>query len=225
MRIVHPLLFEPILFEENNIPVWVIENRRVFRQIVFDLVSLSEGGNGDCVLSKNFDKLSCKDCLHVIYDFFHLEPSGKKLTNAFQSIINRTLQDELLEESIGLNQKICAFLTNLSSLLIQPTCFAEGDLMPLLIKAAQFRLSIDGDSPAENLISYIEILSSLLKNQCVVLVNAKAYFSDDELLSLYKMSMYQKWNVLLLEPLQPEESLENEKYYLLDQDLCEIRQQ
>ncbi|NLC72558.1 MAG: type II-A CRISPR-associated protein Csn2 [Ruminococcaceae bacterium] len=225
MRIVHPLLFEPILFEENKIPIWVIENRTVFRQIVFDLVLLSEGGNGDCVLSKNFDKLSCKDCLHVIYDFFHLEPSGKKLINAFQSIINRTLQDELLQESNDLNQQISAFLSNLSSLLIQPTCFAEGDLIPLLLKAVQFRLWVDGDSPAEKLISYIEILCSLLKNQCIVLVNAKSYFSDDELLSLYKMSMYQKWNILLLEPLQPEEPLENEKYYILDRDLCEIRQQ
>ena len=64
-------------------------------------------------------------------------------------------------------------------------------------------------------------LHGLAKDQCFVLVNAKAFFSAAELEKLYKMARYRKLCLLLLEP-RAGTTLPGEEIRLFDEDLCEL---
>lgn len=223
MRLMHSLLSEPIHFVENKIPVWIIENEIAYRQVVFDLMTQSEGEEGDVILSLRYEKLACKDHLLVISDYFHLEPTSRKLTSAFQLVLHQTVQDELQRESMALNEAITEYLHILSAAMELPTGFSSEDYLLPLLKAIRFLPNVEDGSPVERLIQYIELHTSLLKDQCIVLVNAKAYFSGQELKDLYKIALYQKWRILLLEPSLRGGRINEENCYITDSDFCELR--
>lgn len=54
------------------------------------------------------------------------------------------------------------------------------------------------------------------------MINAKSFFSSDELSSLYQMTTYNKIHLLLLESHIPEIVKEYESITLFDKDLCEL---
>ena len=83
-------------------------------------------------------------------------------------------------------------------------------------------IDMEGLSFAESLYEHLSLHHRLLKNQCLVLVQARSILSKEELLQLYKMASYEKWNLLLLEATQQERISEYEKYRLFDKDLCEL---
>lgn len=223
MRLMHPLLSDPIRFTENSVPVLVAENPLAFRRLVFDLHSSSEGDGGETVLSLNYNKLECKEYLQVIMNFFALDPDGRRLSNAFQSVLLRTVKEELSVETYALNEAISDYLAALSSALQQTSSFTQQDFLPPLLKAIHFRPYVEQVQPLEQLIQYIQLHNSLLGNMCFVLINAKCFFTAEELKEFYKIATYQKWHLLLLEATDTTDRNEEEVYYIIDRDLCEIR--
>ena len=49
----HPLLQSSIEFKENRIPVLVVENGQLFRQLIADLLAQENGDPGEFALSEN----------------------------------------------------------------------------------------------------------------------------------------------------------------------------
>jgi len=85
-----------------------------------------------------------------------------------------------------------------------------------------FRVDLDNLSPCEALYEQLSLLHRLGKNQCFILINIHAFFSPAELAQLYKMTQYQKMNLLLLESYMPRSPLSPEDITLFDADLCEL---
>ena len=88
--------------------------------------------------------------------------------------------------------------------------------------AGLFRALESGDMSEIKWIDYLDLNAGLLKAQCFILVCAKSYFSSAELQELYKMVIYKKWHVLLVEP-YIREHLPHESTIILDSNLCELR--
>ena len=223
MRLAHPLFSRPIRWEENRIPILVVEEPVAYREMLFALQSQSEGENGPFVLSLNFEPLDCGVHLQVLSDYFHLPLESRRLNNQFQMLLQRTLQESFPEQVYNLNQEIQNFLSLLSLELEHPVSFAQVDYVASLLKALKVQPSITEDSAVERLMQYLDLFFSLLPDQCFVLVGARMLFADDELLELYRIAEYKKWRLLLLEHRQPQKQLRAEQYYVLDRDLCELR--
>lgn len=69
---------------------------------------------------------------------------------------------------------------------------------------------------------YLELYHQLMPRPCVLLVGMHLYFSRQELEQLYQMALYEKWNVLVLEPHQcPPQT--QEQWCIIDHDGCELR--
>lgn len=65
---------------------------------------------------------------------------------------------------------------------------------------------------------------AICKTKVVVLVNAKSYFSIEELNELYKIAFYSKMHLILIEN-RKYNCLPEEKYCIIDTDKCIILQE
>lgn len=222
MRLLHPVMSKPIHWRENRIPVLILESPKTFRNVVLELSRQAGGETGDVVLSLNYEELDCGEHLHIIRDYVHLPIDDRKLQNQFQKLLHLTVREELSEATDKLHLEISKYLQELSLCMEYPISYSEGEAVWMLLKALKFQPVLDGNNTLEKLIQYMELYNGLMKNQCFILVNASAYFEDNELLDLYRMVNYRKWNILILEQTQ-KTKLSSEEIYLIDRDCCELR--
>lgn len=94
-----------------------------------------------------------------------------------------------------------------------------------LLKFADFRLSLDGMEPMEALIEHLSVYAAFIKNPCFVLIGAKQYYETEEIEALYRIAVYKKWRLILLEPIAAARQLEFENICIIDRDLCILRLQ
>ena len=223
MKLVHPLLSEPICFSENSIPVLVLENPAAFRRITSELIRQSEGESGDFILSINDKPVECADHMNVFFDYAHLDSVEKRIqTKALNSFI-RSTQETMADETYRLSLAIKEYLAKLATLSDHPVSYEQGENLIALLKAMEFRVDLAGLSPCEALYEQIVLVHSLSKWQCFVLINAYSFFTAEELAQLYKMAQYQKISLMLLENHASKYRNGCEKVILFDEDMCELR--
>ena len=222
MRLAHPMLSSPLHWKEGCVPVLVVEVPEIFRSMVFMLSEQAQGEEGDFVLSLDYETLDCAEHMHVLRDLMCLSLDDRKLQNRFQACLQWTVQEELAVSTHALQQHIAEYLQMVAGAVEYPVCFSEGEYVLPLLKALRCQPVLDGTHPLERLMQYIELYQGLLKNQCFVLVEAHAFFSEKELCELYRMAAYQKWKLLLMEQ-RLTTPLPQEEICLLDAGLCELR--
>lgn len=142
-------------------------------------------------------------------------------TKLFSALLLQA-QETMAEENFRLSVQLQEYLAKLAALADYPVAYEQSENLLALLKTMDFRVDLEGLPPHETLYEYLSLLDRLLKEQCFVLVQAKAYFSEQELLQLYSMAQYRKWNLLLLESHTQPRRLEGERHRLYDADLCEL---
>ena len=223
MRLMHPVFQEPILFREDQVQVLIVENPVLFREMTFDLMGQEESREGEFVLSLDYNPIDCAEHLHIVRDYYHLELTDRKIQSRFMAMVQKTVQEELGLQSMQVMSEINQFLGAIAGAVEIPTEFDDGDKLIPLLKASGFRISLNDLSPVEALEEYLSVYSSFLKDPCFVLIDAKAFFSEEELQRLYQMALYKKWRLLLLESTSRETVLPEENVCLIDKDLCLLR--
>lgn len=222
MKLMHPLFSAPVCFAENHIQVLTVEHAPTFRELVLELTAQMEDYDGRFVLSESDQILDCGQCLHVIADYAHISEPDKRMQNKLIAALLNDAQEELAEETTLLCRDIQQYLGKLAALADYPVAYEQSENLAALLKAMEFRVELDGLPVSEALYEHIALYHRMMKNQCFILVHAKAFFSEEELMNLYKMAKYQKWNLLLLESHTYEKRLEGEQHRLFDKDLCEL---
>jgi len=158
----------------------------------------------------------------VVYDYAHLEKFEKKIQSRWMISVFQIAQENMAKDTYDLSLTIQQYWGKLSTLVDSPMAYEESNNLAILLKAMDVHIDMEGLSFAESLYEHLSLHHRLLKNQCLVLVQARSILSKEELLQLYKMASYEKWNLLLLEATQQERISEYEKYRLFDKDLCEL---
>lgn len=222
MRLMHPLFSAPIHFKENRIQVLTIEHIPTFREFVLELTAQAESREGRFVLSANDHLLDCADCLHVISDYAHIAEPDKRLQNKLLSALIKEAGETMPEDTLRISREVQQFLGKLAALADYPVAYEQSENLSALLKAMDFRVDLQDIPVHEALYERIALQHRMVKNQCFVLVHAKAYFSEAELNQIYDMAQYQKWNLLLLESHAYPLRLKPENHRLYDADLCEL---
>lgn len=216
------MLSAPIHWREGMVPVLVAEHPEMFRNMVFELSNQASGEEGSFVLSFNYEPIDCAEHLHVIRDYVALPLDDRKLQNRFQKVLQTVVQEQLAAETDKLQQEIANYLSCVILQIDYPISFSAGTYVMPLLKALKCQPFLDGDSPLERLMQYIDLYNRLMPSQCFTLINGHSFFSSRELEELYKAALHQKWRLLLLDqtfsaPLQVEDVC------LIDRSLCELR--
>jgi len=199
MKLTHPLFSKPICFVENRIPVLTVENPVMFRSMLLDLLAQEEGSEGKFVLSLHDEMLECREHLHVINDYAHLDNMGKRIQTRFLSSIMKTAHDDMANETLHLSMEVQQYLGKLAAQTEYPIRYEETENLAAILKAMDVQIDFSGLTACEALYEHLAAYNRLMKHQCFVLVHAKSCFSEEELGKLYEMALYEKWKLMLLE--------------------------
>src|SRR5690606_29337393 len=89
-----------------------------------------------------------------------------------------------------------------------------------LLKMANLKVDEEQDNLFNRIINFIKIIGNLDLFKIIFFVNLKTFLTDEQLLEIYKIANYTKINLVLIEN-KIYNKLNFEKYYILDNDLCE----
>lgn len=214
-----------IVFAENKVAVLEVADKKLFLSIVASLRRAEDDLCGEPFMLLNEDKeLKASQFLEVVTDVLNPDTANRKIvTKALESLNRLCVQDEERASEFEqlhatMYQKIAALLNELNSDFVVS---AEWNLSKYL-KAFDFGVrEVSAEESFEQLLQYVQLHGEFMHDKILCLVNAKAYFEREEILELYKFSVYNKINLWLIESAHDEALMENERKWIIDADFYE----
>ena len=159
--------------------------------------------------------------MYMIFDLFNIDYNSKKIISKIYEIISENIkknQDyEIENETIKLRNYIIQEINELPFEFVMKRELEISEILKL------YNLKIDPINYAsilERAELLIDIISTLQIAKILVLPNLKTYLSEDELVALYKYSLYNNVKLLLIERYNTKK-LEYEKTMLIDETFDE----
>lgn len=208
----------------NKVTVISFEDRKVFRRMVTELDVQCDGGEGPWILNDNDKAFSIDKYSHIILNPLYVDVNSKTLLTKLQ---NQLSKEALLmtEEVADIVNRLHAFYYSLEfgyPLSIQHKLeigTAE------LIKLGSFNFEFNRKGDIMDLMSYIEVVDTLLSPMLYIVVNLDLVLNDDEINAFYQNTLSRQLRLVCLTT----GSLNKEKLdkslingYILDNDFCVI---
>lgn len=208
----------------DKVTVISFEDCKVFRHMVTELDIQCDGGEGPWILNDNNKAFSIDKYSHMILNPLYVDVNSKTLLTKLQ---NQLSKDALLmtEEVADIVNRLHAFYYSLEfgyPLSIQHKLeigTAE------LIKLGSFNFEFNRKGDVMDLMSYIEVVDTLLSPMLYIMVNLDLVLNDDELNAFYQNMLSRQLRLVCLTT----GSLNKEKLdkslingYILDNDFCVI---
>lgn len=225
MKLVYKNIEYILNLEENKVPVYIIENQKLFFTMLQDLhrqVNMSEEGNFSLFDDKNKELNISKNFL-LISDVFNINFHDKKIINSIFSMLKEeSLSEENYLLRLETENKLKDFLQMLISNFEFPLEINEKFEYENLFKLFNIRIQENYENFLEKIIDYLKIITRLTSIKYIVFINLKTFLSKNELEKLYQESFYNKINIILFENYENNCIIDVEKRIIIDSDLCEI---
>lgn len=212
-----------IIFNDENINILEIKDSKCFTHIIKILNEKINGieSNEIFLLDNNENELNMGKEMYMIFDLFNIDYNSKKIISKIYEIISENIkknQDHEIEnETIKLRNYIIQEINELPFEFVMKRELEISEILKL------YNLKIDPinyTSILERAELLIDIISTLQIAKILVLPNLKIYLSEDELVALYKYSLYNNVKLLLIERYNTKK-LEYEKTMLIDETFDE----
>lgn len=222
MKIVYPKIDAVFhLSREDKVNVLVIENQKLFVEILSDINDQINGLEGKMVLS--IDNISCliSQNLELISEYVPFDVNKKNLIiKLYKKLNNIAVNEEFFIKNKSLNTNIIDFALEVSNELDNEFEF-NAEIDPInIFKIIDFKFN-QSLNLTEKIIEYIKIVRDYDKEKCFILVNLRNYISLDEIDEFYKMILYNKFKVLIISGGDHPKS-EYEEKIVIDEDLCQF---
>lgn len=207
---------------EEKIIVLEIENPKIFNGILKDIF-MAEFPYNEIAIDDGKGLLKAKDFLCII-DFYNFNLTEKTLTTKLYKYLDKYISENTFLR-LKYDEIFSNFATSLTALLDDIDIdfeYSQTNEIKNALSLINMILYVDNDSLIEKLLQYIKICSELNLCKIIFLVNVKAFLIKDELLLLYKQSLYYKIPIILLESQHSEDLLENEEKVFTDRNFCDI---
>lgn len=216
-----------ISYLENNVEitndfinVLEIENKKVFFRLINDLNQICNGNVIEEIKTFSDDKeINITNKVNVISDFFNIDFSKYMLS--INKLINENLKDNSDKSLLLLYKKLIQKYNSIISTVDLPIAVNNDATIESLTKLFKLKVNYK-NSIIENLFSIIELERSLKSSKFIVLVNLKQYLDGIELNELYKYSIYNNVNVILIDSQCYGCSNDFEKKLIVDNNLVEF---
>jgi CRISPR type II-A-associated protein Csn2 len=208
---------------DDKVSTLVIEDKRQFRHLLYDLVAQSNGEAGLWVLGEDGKCLNLEKQLYVIRDPLNTDINSREILTKLQNQLIKTGND-FMQEIFDINQKIQNFYYSLENEYPYDIIHKQELSVQELVKMGGFNFYIENTGELIDLVSYIEVVQEFINPNLFVLVNLHAVTNVDERGILFKTLVEKKFPVLCLE--SSLDSIEFDKNvevrYILDKDFCLI---
>lgn len=210
--------------KEENINIISIDDVKLFSNVI-KIVNNKINGieeNEIVLLDDENKEINMKSNCIMLLDLFNFDFNSKKILNKLY---------ELVEEKIKLNQdlELDNYVLNIRNYLIQeinelPFEFSMKTDLDISEVLKLFNVKIDTanyESILEKIEFYIDLLSTLKIADIIFIPNLKEYLEKDELIELYKYSLYSNIKLVIIER-NSNEKLEYEKIWKIDENYCDV---
>lgn len=227
MKIVISSFDNDIVLSDEYTQVLEISDKTLFSKISQSFYSLCAGEEAqESILL--FDKDNIKDFSK--YSLFLASPllldiDCKSIQTKLHDIIHSfVIQDP--ERSIEINRAYNELLSNFISFtydLDLPIDWSSAPDWYKILKCMNPKIDVEKcDSVFERLLLYLEVISNLNLTSFLILCNFKNFFTNDQLVALYKTSRYYSIPLLLIESNHADNILDGERKIWVDDDFVEL---
>lgn len=208
---------------DDKVSTLVIEDKRQFRHLLYDLVAQSNGEVGLWVLGEDGKCLNLQKQLYIIRDPLNTDINSKDILTKLQNQLIKTGYD-FMQDVFDINQKIQNFYYSVENEYPYDIIHKQELSVQELVKMGGFNFYTENTGELIDLVSYIEVVQEFINPAMFVLVNLHAVTNLDERNVLFKTLVEKKFPVLCLE--SSLDSIEVDKNvevrYILDKDFCLI---
>lgn len=221
LKLVHHHIETQMTLNPNMPQLLIVENPLLFYNFVRELISQSEGQEGNFIWGELKTSSATAKKVAVITDWFNIDVNSKKIVAALQKHLQLQLQSGHYISAINeLNCKLTEIAEDLFADMPFSMTFDEITTTQL-VKLLGAKIA-DYDKPLEQLINYIDVMRELTGCEIFVTVNVKSVLNDKELMLLYQHCANEQLYLLLVESNKCRPLLECEQAVIITEDLCEI---
>ena len=206
-------------FEDKSIFSLIIENKKLYRKIIEDLINNISIDDGNIILSKNNKLIVPEKEIFVFSDYFNFDVN-KFVLNKYYKELKNLSENDFLDETIEIKEVLRNYVTKLVE--NEYSIKLEEDLdISQILKAFGIKFQRNEDLLL-NLFEWIKILNELLGYEIFFFINLENFLSNDELVEFSKFILYNKYRVVFLENFNRNKLFDDDNLIIIDNDLCEI---
>ena len=206
-------------FENKSIFSLIIENKKLYRKIIEDLINNISIDDGNIILSKNNKLIVPEKEIFVFSDYFNFDVN-KFVLNKYYKELKNLSENDFFDETLEIKEVLRNYVTKLVE--NEYSIKLEEDLdISQILKAFGVKFQRNEDLLL-NLFEWIKILNELLGYEIFFFINLENFLSDDELVEFSKFILYNKYKVVFLENFNRNRLFDDDNLIIIDNDLCEI---
>ena len=214
-----------IEFDENTVNILEIYNQSLFTEVINNLNNQCNGEeeNNTIVLMQDNERVYIKKNIYVLTDVFNIDFNSKKILNKIYGTLIQNIKNKQDDELENIALKLRNYFINeINELPFEFNMNSEVEITDL-IKA--FDVKIDSScyiTVLEKIEFIINLLAEFDLAKVLVIPNLKTFLQEEDLLELYKYSIYNNIKLLILENKHCENVLKYEKKNVIDENFDEI---
>lgn len=206
-------------FEDKSIFSLIIENKKLYRKIIEDLINNISIDDSNIILSKNNKLIVPEKEIFVFSDYFNFDVN-KFVLNKYYKELKNLSENDFFDETLKIKEVLRNYVTKLVE--NEYSIKLEEDLdISQILKAFGVKFQRNEDLLL-NLFEWIKILNELLGYEIFFFINLENFLSNDELVEFSKFILYNKYRVVFLENFNRNKLFDDDNLIIIDNDLCEI---
>ena len=206
-------------FEDKSIFSLIIENKKLYRKVIEDLINNISIDDGNIILSENNKLIVPEKEIFVFSDYFKFDVN-KFVLNKYYKELKNLSENEFFDETVEIKETLRNYVTKLIENEYSVKLEEDLDISQIL-KAFGIKFQRNEDLLL-NLFEWIKILNELLGYEIFFFINLENFLSDDELVEFSKFILYNKYKVVFLENFNRNKLFDDDNLIIIDNDLCEI---
>ena len=210
-----------LLITKECVNVIEIENKKYFYRLINSINDIANLGSSDEIIFFEEEKeLNYNGKIKLIIDYFNLDFDSKKNEKEINKYVNELLDDENKNNIFSSYNKIIKVYNKILNNIDLPLSVENEVSIENITKLLKISVKSKYDL-LDNLLLIIDLEKTLQTNNLLFFVNLKQYLSKSELIELYKYSIYNEVNIILIDSQSYGCTIEHEKKLIIDENLEE----
>lgn len=209
--------------QNNKILTFEICNKNYFYRTVNTFITLNNGNipSGLFVSDDDLNEINLTNKVFVVLDYFNFDSLFNKYTSNIIKLVAESVTEENRIKIVNNFKKIVNYFNKTLDDIDFNINFNEEFNLTQLIKLLKPSVNTK-EKLLDNLFLLIDLEKTFSSHQFMAFVNLKQYLSKNELLELYKYSIYNGIKVILIDSQSYGTTIDFEKKIIIDENLDEI---
>lgn len=221
MKLAYSDMGHVLRFDGGYVNELVIENKKMFFDMVNSMAMQSDGLHGDCVLSVSDKPVEFSKYADLTVQFAPFQVNRKSLlTKLYAALEKKALSSENYMKTGELLGELEKYVFQLSEDLPFEINCQKLAIGPI-IRALAPEIEESDKSALEKIFAYMEFVREFDRDKLFIMVNMRSYFSDEKMENFIESICLHDFKVLLLENFTSAK-LKYTKRFVVDADLCEF---